>query len=58
MADRGFKSIGHAGIKPLRGRWPRWFFGDNLLNSFQIPTRRARHGVCMNGRVLSAIERE
>ena len=30
VADRGFRSAGHAGISPLRGRWPRCFFSGKI----------------------------
>ena len=30
VADRGFRSAGHAGISPVRGRWPRCFFSGKI----------------------------
>ena len=33
MADRGFRSAGHAGISPVRGRWPRCFFGGKICSA-------------------------
>ena len=30
VADRGFRSAGHADISPLRGRRPRWFFSGKI----------------------------
>ena len=57
MADRGFRSAGHAGISSLRGRRPRWFFSGKIsgvVPRFTPGTATAP----VHREVLSDIERE